>query len=166
MGKIKDGSKIIDQVTIGCEAPDTFAINCHGNPLIIEQIMQLLQQQGVELITTEQMLCKTSPENNAITLEAKLALPKVKTIEGTKIILNQIDSGLTEAVKNWLENPSDTIAAEAKKIIGCSDLLTADLEAYKILLLYKSKSGTNDLNKNPYDNKFFKHFLKIISEKN
>ena len=39
LGTITDSAKVIDQVTIGCEGPDTFAINCHGNPLIVEMIM-------------------------------------------------------------------------------------------------------------------------------
>ena len=56
LGTITDGAEVIDQVTIGCEGPDTFAINCHGNPLIVEIIMQLLQQHGANLVTAEQLL--------------------------------------------------------------------------------------------------------------
>jgi len=100
---IQSGDKTIDQVTIGCEDNNTFAINCHGNPLIVEEIMQLLRQYGVELLTAEQLLHKTSTGNNTIALEAKLTLPKVKTLEGTRIILNQIDSGLTASAKSWLK---------------------------------------------------------------
>ncbi len=107
LGTIAAGNETIDQVTIGCEGNNTFAINCHGNPLIVERIMQLLQQQGVELLTAEQLLCKTSADSNTIALEAKLTLPKVKTIEGTQIILNQIDSGLTASAKNWLKTPPE-----------------------------------------------------------
>ena len=40
----QSGDKTIDQVTIGCEGNNTYAINCHGNPLIVEEIMQLLRQ--------------------------------------------------------------------------------------------------------------------------
>ena len=122
LGIIKSGDKTIDQVTIGCEGNNTYAINCHGNPLIVEEIMQLLRQYGVELLTAEQLLCKTSAGNNTIALEAKLTLPKVKTLEGTRIILNQIDSGLTASAKNWLQNPPEKIAAEAQKIIDKSKI--------------------------------------------
>ena len=44
LGTIRAGSETIDQVTIACEAPGQFAVNCHGNPLIVADIMQLLQK--------------------------------------------------------------------------------------------------------------------------
>jgi len=112
LGTICDGTETIDQVTIGCEAPHSFAINCHGNPLIVEMIMQLLQRRGAKLLTAEQLLYKIlSAEKsiNSITLEAKLTHPKAKTIEGTKIIANQIDAGLSKKITEWLEN-IDTIS--------------------------------------------------------
>ncbi len=145
LGTISTGNKTIDQVTIGCEAPGTFAINCHGNPLIVEQIMQLLQQQDVELITVEQLFCKTSAEDNTIALEAELTLPNAKTIEGTKIILNQIDSGLTATAKNWLENPPDTIAAEAKKIIDASHIAGLLIFGCKIVIAGPPNTGKSTL---------------------
>ncbi|MHC4658762.1 MAG: hypothetical protein ACYS83_06230, partial [Planctomycetota bacterium] len=46
LGTIIDGSETIDQVTIGCEEAETIAINCHGNPLIVADIMQLLAKHG------------------------------------------------------------------------------------------------------------------------
>ncbi len=107
LGTIADGTETIDQVAIGCESADSFAINCHGNPLIVEMIMKLLQQHGATLITTEQMLHKIllaqKPENT-ISLEAKLAQPKAKTLEGTKIIANQIDGGLSRTATEWLQS--------------------------------------------------------------
>ncbi len=50
LGHIVDGADTVDQVTIGCEGPRTFAIHCHGNPLIVERIMKVLQGRGVELV--------------------------------------------------------------------------------------------------------------------
>ena len=44
LGAIHDGNRTIDQVTIGCEGENNFTINCHGNPLIVEMIMKLLQK--------------------------------------------------------------------------------------------------------------------------
>jgi len=145
IGTITDGNQTIDQVTIGCENPNTFAINCHGNPLIVERIMQLLQQQGVELITAEQMLCKTSVESSTIALEAKLALPKVKTIEGTKLILNQITSGLTAVAKKWLKSPSDKIAVEAKNIIEASQIARLIIYGCRIVLAGPPNTGKSTL---------------------
>ncbi len=107
LGTIVDSGETIDQVTMGCEGPDTFAIHCHGNPLIVEMIMQLLQQQDVTLLTADQLLTKilsTQQHSNTIALEARLTQPKARTLEGTKIIVNQIDAGLSSKAAKWLKN--------------------------------------------------------------
>jgi tRNA modification GTPase len=145
VGTITDGNQTIDQVTIGCENPNTFAINCHGNPLIVERIMQLLQQHGVELVTAEQLFVKTSVESSTIALEVKLALPKVKTIEGTKLILNQIASGLTAVAKKWLKSPSDKIAVEAKNIIEASQIARLIIYGCRIVLAGPPNTGKSTL---------------------
>jgi len=142
---IKSGDKTIDQVTIGCEGNNTYAINCHGNPLIVEEIMQLLRQYGVELLTAEQLLSKTSAGDNTIALEAKLTLPKIKTLEGTKIILNQIDSGLTALAKNWLQNPPEKIAAQAQEIIDKSKIAKLIIFGCQIVLAGPPNTGKSTL---------------------
>ncbi|MBN2018793.1 MAG: GTP-binding protein [Sedimentisphaerales bacterium] len=145
LGTITYGAETIDQVTIGCEAADTFAINCHGNPLIVEGIMQLLKKQGVELITSEQLLIRTAAESNTIALEAKLTLPKARTIEGTKLILNQIDSGLTAVTKKWLASPPDKIRDDAKKIIQSSQIAKFLVFGCRIVLAGPPSSGKSTL---------------------
>jgi tRNA modification GTPase len=145
LGTIKSGDKTIDQVTIGCEGNNTYAINCHGNPLIVEEIMQLLRQYGVELLTAEQLLCKTSAGNNTIALEVKLTLPKVKTLEGTRIILNQIDSGLTASAKNWLHDPPEKIAVEAQNIIDKSKIAKLIVFGCRIVLAGPPNTGKSTL---------------------
>ena len=153
LGTITDGTEVVDQVTIGCEGPDTFAINCHGNPLIVEMIMQLLQRHGAALLTAEQLLAKilTAQESvNTIAIEANLAQLKAKTLQGTKIIANQINAGLTKKARGWLENIDkislETIKAEAIQILqksqpaklimyGCTAVLTGPPNSGKSTLL-------------------------------
>jgi tRNA modification GTPase len=144
LATIQSDDKTIDQVTIGCEDNNTYAINCHGNPLIVEQIMQLLQRQGVELLTAEQLLAKDK-SLGTIAIEAKLTLPKVKTIQGTQIILNQIDSGLTASAKNWLQNPPDKIAVEAQKIIDKSKIAKLIIFGCRIVLAGPPNTGKSTL---------------------
>jgi len=153
LGTITDGAKVIDQVTIGCEGPDTFAINCHGNPLIVEMIMQLLRRHGAALLTAEQLLRKlltAQKSADTIAVEAKLAQAKAITLQGTKIIANQIDAGLTKKARGWLESIDeislDTIKAEAIQILqksqagkliiyGCTAVLTGPPNGGKSTLL-------------------------------
>ena len=152
VGTIHDGDKKIDQVTIGCEQPRTFAIICHGNPLIVEMIVQLLQNSGVQILTAEQLKSKilsAKKKNGTIALEAKLAQPKVKTLQGTKIVLNQIDSGLSKTAKDWLEKLDDIypdkIQAEASRILKTSRSAKLIIYGCKTILTGPPNSGKSSL---------------------
>jgi len=124
LGTISDGAETIDQVTVGCEGPKTITINCHGNPLIVADIMQLLQRQGATLLTAEELLTKIfsmEKPGNTIALEAKLTRLQAKTIQGTKIIVNQVDAGLAKKIEEWLQNTNTIslkqIKADAERIL-------------------------------------------------
>ena len=124
LGTILDANDTIDQVTIGCEGPDNFAIHCHGNPLIVEMVMQLLAINGAKPVTCEQLLTEvfsTQKNLNTIAIEGKLAQLKAKTLQGTKIIANQIDAGLYKKAQDWLKNidkiPLENIRDEAMQIL-------------------------------------------------
>ena len=152
LGTISDVTKTIDQVTIGCEATNNFAINCHGNPLIVADIMQLLQTQGAELLTTEELLAKTlSAEKsfNSIALEARLAQPKAKTIEGTKILANQIDAGLNKKAKQWLQNintiTTDQIKKDADRILKNTQIANLIIYGCKTILIGPPNTGKSTL---------------------
>jgi tRNA modification GTPase len=152
LGTITNGTEIIDQVTIGCEQPNSFAINCHGNPLIVADIMQLLGQHGAELLTAEQLLTKILSAQkpiNTIALEAKLAQLKAKTIQGTKIIANQIDAGLSKKLLNWLENANEIslgkIKAEAVEILQKSQTAKLIIYGCTLALVGPTNSGKSTL---------------------
>lgn len=152
LGTIHDGDKKIDQVTIGCEQPRTFTINCHGNPLLVEMIMQLLRRNGVQILTAEQLQTKILTEqktSNTIAIEAKLALSKAKTLKGTKIVLNQIDSGFNKTAKDWLENLDDIypdkIQAEASEILQISRIAKLIIYGCKAVLTGPPNSGKSSL---------------------
>ena len=153
LGTICDDVETIDQITLGCEGPETFVIHCHGNPLVVEMIMQLLGKHGASLVTAEQLLAKTLAAQellNTIEIEAKLAQTKAKTIEGTKIIANQIGAGLSEKARTWLDGIKevslDQTKAEAVRILrqsqaaglimyGCTAVLTGPPNSGKSTLL-------------------------------
>lgn len=150
LGEIRNGNSIIDQVVVGCEGPDCFTINCHGNYLIVSDIVKLLAQNGAELITDQQMLAKTlSKHQNTIAAEAKLTLPKVKTLEGTKILLNQIKAGLSKTAQDWLDSLKDSllpqIKAQAVQILEKSQTAKAIIFRCKIVLAGPPNTGKSTL---------------------
>jgi tRNA modification GTPase len=152
LGAITDGEKIIDQVTIGCEAPGTFAIHCHGNPLIVEMIMQRLQYCGVTLLTAEQLRARILTEQtpgDPIAVEAKLAQAQAKTLLGTKTITNQINSGLGGKLRGWLakidEIPLDEIKTEATRILQASQAAKLIIYGCTAVLAGPPNSGKSTL---------------------
>jgi len=152
LGTIADGNETIDQVTIGCEGPKTFAINCHGNPLIVADIMQSLQRCGAKLLTAEQLLSKilsAQKSVNTIAVEAKLAQLKAKTIHGTKIIVNQVDAGLSKKAAEWLEKINaislNQISAEAERILENSRTAKLIIDGCTAALIGPPNSGKSTL---------------------
>ena len=152
LGTIHDGEKIIDQVTIGCEQARTIAINCHGNPLIVETIMQLLRRHGVEILDPEQLQIKILSEQkngNTIAAEAKLCRPKAKTLEGTKIIANQFNAGLCKTAQDWLEHikeiPLEEICNQASRILRDSQIAKLIIYGCTAVLTGPPNSGKSSL---------------------
>ncbi|MBN2590438.1 MAG: 50S ribosome-binding GTPase [Sedimentisphaerales bacterium] len=152
LGTIHDNSKIIDQVTIGYERPYLFAIHCHGNPLIVEMIIQLLKKQGVQIISDEliqKKILSKHEQTNIIALEAKIAQVQSKTIEGTKIILNQIDSGLSKVVREWLSDINslslDLIKKQTDEILQNSSIAKLIISGCKTILTGPPNSGKSTL---------------------
>jgi len=152
LGHLVDGDRVIDQVTIGCEAPDTFAIHCHGNPLIVERIMELLQRRGVALVPAGQLLARMLTEqrsHNTIAVEAKLALTTVKTIEGAGILAHQIEAGLSETAGHWRRcaesGDVERIVTEAAQILRDSDTARLIISGCTIVLTGPPNTGKSTL---------------------
>jgi len=152
LGVISDAGQIIDQVIIGCEDNHSFTINCHGNPLIVEMIMRLLRKEGAELITTEQLLAKTlSAEKfgSTLTTEAKLAQLNAKTLEGAKIIANQIKYGLSKKAAQWLQNIKaislDEITIDAQRIQNASQTAKLIIKGCTAVIAGPPNSGKSTL---------------------
>ena len=152
LGHIVDGDNVIDQVTVGCEAPDTFAIHCHGNPLIVERIMELLQRRGVALAPAGQLLARMLAEqrsDNTIAVEAEVALATVKTVEGARILARQIEAGLCETAEHWrrLAESGDIerIVTEAGQILRDSDTARLIISGCTVVLTGPPNTGKSTL---------------------
>jgi len=152
LGKIIDGSETIDQVTIGCEGENVFAIHCHGNPMIVADIMRLLQRHGAELLSAGQLQTKilsSQKSVNTIAIEAGLSQWNSKTIEGTKLIVNQIKSGLCSIAAGWLENINETslnkISIEAGRILKNSQTVKLIIYGCTTAIIGPPNSGKSTL---------------------
>lgn len=149
LGAITVNGNVIDQVLIGCEGADNFTINCHGNPLIVSDILRLLEKKGASTVSTEQLLVQKYSQMSTIAIEAKLAMADIKTLDGTRIVSNQIEGGLTKAVKSWqqtVENGSlEKVRPEAKTILQNSKKTRPSIYGCKIVLAGAPNSGKSTL---------------------
>ena len=128
-GSIIDGDRVIDEVLVGCEGHNEFVIHCHGNPLLVEQIVTLLQSHGAELIDAE----RSSPcqSSNAIEAEARLAMRKSATLAGVKIVQAQTGGGLSQWAAQTLSSLESLDAEELQK--QCAEILRRGKIAHRII---------------------------------
>jgi len=152
LGHIVDGAATIDQVTVGCEAPQRFTLHCHGNPLIVERLMKLLQDRGVKLVTAEQVRAetlRTDKASCAIAIEARLAMATVKTLAGARILASQVQAGLSVQVRRWQEKIEsmslDEIRAPARRILSDSESARLVISGCTIALVGPPNTGKSTL---------------------
>jgi tRNA modification GTPase len=152
LGDVVDDGEMIDEVTLGCEGPRTFTIHCHGNPLIVERIMELLRKQGVQAVPPEQLLARVFADTkdlDSISIEAMLALAAVKTTEGARIITGQLKAGLSEKIRQWRDRldstPLEEIAAEVEDILSHSEPARLMISGCTIALVGPPNTGKSTL---------------------
>ncbi len=152
LGGVADDAGIIDEVTIGCEGPGVFALHCHGNPLIVAQIMGLLRHQGVQAMSAEQLLARMwagQKTHDAIGVEARQALAAVKTMEGAAIIAHQVKVGLSAKIRQWQDQldsmPPERMAAEVQDILKRSVPAHLVLSGCTIALVGPPSTGKSTL---------------------
>ena len=122
LGAVADGQQILDQVVVGCEDHDLFAIHCHGNPLILESIMALVEAAGARLVSPEVLLAKVYSAGgaDAIEVEARLVQLKARTLEGVRLIANQARTGLGPMVLRWRDLPPHAVQEQAREVLANS----------------------------------------------
>jgi tRNA modification GTPase len=152
LGSIVDDGERIDEVTVGGEGPCTFAVHCHGNPLIVERIMEVLRRHGVQAVPAEQLLARifaSQKPRDSIAIEAMLALTTVKTMEGAAIISNQVKGGLSAKTRRWRDHldsmPLEEIAAEARDILKHSEPARWIISGCTIALIGPPGTGKSTL---------------------
>ena len=151
-GNIFDGNTPIDEVIIGCEQADCFSINCHGNPIIVENILELLKKQGAEIAEPQEILTYLGRQkhgDNTIAIEADIAETKAATIYGAKIIRHQTKMGLLQSCQWWLKNINtmqiDDIKAGAEQVLSDSKISNFFINGAKIVIAGPPNSGKSTL---------------------
>ncbi len=151
VGDITDNNQIVDHVVVACNAPDSFDISCHGNPLIVQAIMRLLATGGAQLATAEEIVTEkfTAESKNAIAAESKLQQLKAATVEGVRIIAHQAHAGLAQTARNWLSDFDslnlEQIAGECKEILARSQTAKLIITGCKAIITGPPNSGKSTL---------------------
>lgn len=148
-GFVADNQKIIDEVVIGCEGKNSFSINCHGNPLIVENILALLQKHNVKNVEPAEMIFFLGREkfgDNAIAIEADVAAAGAATFDGAKIIANQTKDDLFKTANNWLKTGDiGDIKKQAGQILADSKIANYFINGVKIVIAGVPNSGKSTL---------------------
>ncbi len=151
-GNIVDGEKVVDEVVIGCEAEDFFSINCHGNPIIVENILELLKKHNARVTEAREILAYMGEQkysDNTIAVEAQIAQSRSATIYGAKIIQHQTKMGLLQAANWWLENLDtlelDDIKEGANQVLSDSKIADLFIRNVKIVIAGPPNSGKSTL---------------------
>jgi len=151
-GNICDGEKIIDEVIIGCEGENSYSINCHGNPIIVENILELLKKFDVKIVDAEEIIENLAKEKfgkNIIAVEAETAAAKAATLDGAKIIQYQTKMGLLQTAE-WLKKHIDLMHIEDIKVAIGQVLADSKIASYfingtKVVLAGPPNSGKSTL---------------------
>ena len=148
-GTITDSKRTIDEVVIGCEGKNSFSINCHGNPLIVENILALLQKHNAQIVEPNEMMIFIGREkfgDNAIALEAEIAGAEAATLDGAKIIAEQTKDGLFKTANSWLKiGDIEDIKKQAKQVLADSKIANYFINGAKIVIAGASNSGKSTL---------------------
>jgi tRNA modification GTPase len=142
---------IVDHVMAACVAPDPFEITCHGNCLIVERIMNLLREKGVDIVSIDSALSREccSKYDNTIAAEAALAQMTAVTLDGVKLIGNQAGTGLCRTVARWLvcidTEPLDNISQQCVEILQRGDIARILINGCKAVIAGQPNSGKSTL---------------------
>jgi tRNA modification GTPase len=147
LGSITDGDQPLDEVLVGCEGPDLLAIHCHGNPLIVEAVMILLERRGATPVAAETLLATilSAAGEDTLQIEARLSQAKARTLEGARLVLHQASAGLRAWLLKGPNTPLADLKAQARQILADSVPARLMIEGCTAVLVGPTNSGKSTL---------------------
>jgi len=149
---IDSAGEVVDEVVLGCEGEGDFCISCHGNVLIVEEILELLKSAGAGIVDPEEIIelqGRTAYGDDTISVEAQMVMARVTTADGARIVAHQRQMGLKQACKWLLDNidvmDSNDIAAVAKEILRDSRVGKYFIEGARVVLAGPPNSGKSTI---------------------
>lgn len=150
--KILFNEEIIDDVVISRDLYDNYCINCHGNPLIIKRVLQIVEDLGGKIVDSREITKIKAIkvfDKDTISMEAAIAHPDSKTLEGVGIILAQCERGLkkwaSESLKSIEKLSSVRIRHQALLILENSQIANLLINGAKVVLTGPPNSGKSTL---------------------
>jgi len=152
-GHICDGAQTIDEVVVGCEAENLFVIHCHGNPILVQTLAELLTRHGGKLVDAEtfytQSLSGAAWAKPTLQREVAIEQCKAATLEGVGIIQSQVRGGLAAWMRKTqaeIESLSvDVIHSECREILARSGIAHRIIHGVKVVLVGPPNSGKSTL---------------------
>jgi tRNA modification GTPase len=150
MGTLHDNQRPIDQITLGCEGQQHWALHCHGNPLIVEATMALLKTHGVTLVAARDIRAQKLSHGHLSTCqqEAHLALAQCRTLLGARVLNHQTQGGLASWALTWQHkapgNQQD-LQAQCRVILAQSRIADQILNGVTAALIGPPNSGKSTL---------------------
>lgn len=86
-----------EELVVVCRNATRVEIHCHGGAAAVDRILRSLSNLGMEAIGPE--ICLASDEQDAIALEARLALARARTTRTASILLDQYRGELTREIR-------------------------------------------------------------------
>lgn len=147
-GRFLDAGQVIDDGVVGIEGPNRYALHCHGNPLILQQILSVLQKHGAEIVTLEEMLARRYEQESTNTIEAEARVESLKAVSllGAQIIQNQATDGLLKTIRQWMDSTDcQIIRRQAEEILQRSQIARRIIDGVRIVLAGPPNSGKSAL---------------------
>jgi tRNA modification GTPase len=149
-GTINGDFGSIDSVVVSCEDIDCYVIHCHGNPLLVEQIVSRCCRFGAVLQSSEEFLFSRfhSDSKTLIEAEARLAMTKAASLEAVTLLNRQITGGLSAWAAGWIGSKCHDInrlRKECSAIIKQSGVAKRLLEGIRAVLIGPPNSGKSTL---------------------